>query len=532
MRDGTQLYADVYRPKAEGKFPVLLQRDPYDRRGGADLGVRGATDGYVVVLQDVRGRHDSQGEWYPLEHEADDGYDTVEWAASLPYSDGRVGMVGASYRGSCALLAAVARPPHLVAIHPVLTPASAYEGLPYLHGVLQLWWADTWSAFAAYDSLGRRIGSQSKPSEWVRALPVGSYPFFDGTSPASLAPYFRDWLTHPAYGDYWRAWSIDEHYDAISVPAYHVGGWYDVFLGGTLRNYVGLRAHAATEAARRGQRLLIGPWNHIDSPGEVAFGASADRDFAELRWFDYVIKGIPTEFVGDKPVQIFVMGKNVWRGEDDWPLARAKATRYHLRAGGVLAEQNAENGPPDSFVYDPRDPVPTRGGAVVGDPSLPAGAVDQRPVESRRDVLVYTTQPFDHEVEITGPVSVDLFVSSTAPDTDFTAKLVDVWPNGFAQNLADGIVRMRFRESRERPSWLEPGKVYEVTIDLVATSDVILVGHRLRVDVSSSDFPRFDRNLNGKQSPEDGARGQRANNSIYHDAAHPSALVVSVVSGE
>jgi uncharacterized protein len=532
MRDGTKLYADVYRPKAAGKFPVLLQRDPYDRRGGEDIGVRGATHGYVVVLQDVRGRYDSQGEWYPLRHEAEDGYDTVEWAASLPYSDGRVGMLGASYRGSCALLAAVARPPHLVAIHPVLTPSSPYEGLPYLHGVLQLWWADTWSASVAYESLGRSIASRSKPAEWVKALPVGSFPFFEASSPPALVPYFRDWLAHPAYDDYWRASSIEEHYDAISVPAYHVGGWYDVFLRGTLRNYLGLRAHAATEAARRGQRLLIGPWNHIDSPGEVPFGEAADRDFAELRWFDYAIKGMPTEFASDKPVQIFVMGKNAWRGEDDWPLERAKSTRYRLHASGVLDERDPGNELPDSFRYDPNDPVPTRGGAVVGDPSLPAGPADQRPVESRKDVLVWTTRPFDRDVEVTGPVSIDLFVSSTARDTDFTAKLVDVWPNGFAQNLTDGIVRMRFRESREHPSLLEPGKVYEVTIDLAATSDVLFAGHRLRVDVSSSDFPRFDRNLSSEESPELGTRGTTARNTIYHDAAHPSALVVSVVPPE
>jgi putative CocE/NonD family hydrolase len=390
MRDGTKLSADVYRPKAEGKFPVLVERDAYDRRGSADLGVRGATHGYVVVLQDVRGRHESEGEWNPLKHDADDGYDTVEWAASLPFSDGRVGMLGASYSGSCALLAAVARPPHLVAIHPSLTPSSPDEGLPYLHGVFQLWWADTWSGFASYDALARGNHAQTTPAEWAKKLPVSAYPAFDAISSAALAPYFRDWITHPTYGDYWRPSSIEEHYDAISTPAYHVGGWYDVFLRGTLHNYVGLRAHAATEAARRGQRLLIGPWNHIDSPGEVPFGESAERDFAELHWFDYAIKGLATEFARDKPVQIFVMGKNAWRGEDEWPLARAKPTRYHLQAGGALSEQAPANGPPDSFVYDPRNPVPTRGGGVAGGPGLSAGPLDQRPVESRSDVLGYT----------------------------------------------------------------------------------------------------------------------------------------------
>jgi putative CocE/NonD family hydrolase len=250
-----------------------------------------------------------------------------------------------------------------------------------------------------------------------------------------------------------------------------------------------------------------------------------------VRWFDTVLKGAPAD--GDKPVQIFVMGKNVWRGEDDWPLARAHVTRYRLHAGGALGTGDpAATESPDSFVYDPSDPVPTRGGPLCCDDKLPAGAADQRVVEARKDVLLYSTPVFDHDVEVTGPVSVELFVSSSAKDTDFTAKLVDVWPNGFVQNLTEGIVRMRFRESREKPSLLEPGKVYPATIDLAGTSNVFLAGHAMRVEISSSNFPRFDRNLNVAESPERGARAdksQKATNRVYHDAGHPSALVVSIV---
>jgi putative CocE/NonD family hydrolase len=525
MRDGTKLFADVYRPDAAGRFPVILARTPYDRRQEADLGLEGAKRGYVVVLEDVRGRYASQGEWYPFRHESEDGYDTVEWAAALPASSGQVGMVGPSYVGATQMLAAVAHPPHLSAIAPDVTASDYHEGWTYQGGAFEQGFAETWTSFLARDTEDRRR-KDTNARAWERKLPLATFPVLEASPPGAgprLAPYFRDWLAHPTDDAYWRALSIEPRYDAIRVPALHISGWYDIFLLGTLRNFVGMKAHG-------GQRLVIGPHDHMWSKGEVDFGPAANRPVDEFRWFDTVLKGAPD--AGEKPVQLFVMGKNEWRGEDDWPLARAKVTRYSLHAGGGLSTASPANEPPDSFVYDPADPAPTVGGGTCCDSEhFPGGAFDQRRVEARKDVRVFRTGPMEHDVEVTGPVSVELFVSSSARDTDFTAKLVDVWPNGFAQNLTDGIVRMRFRDSREKAAFLEPGKVYRVSIDLAGTSNVFLAGHRMAVEISSSNFPRFDRNLNTVESPEQGTVWRRATNTVLHDAAHPSALIVSLVPG-
>ena len=520
MRDGTKLYADVYRPAAEGTFPVLVSRTPYDAQASFEVGVHVATRGYIAVLQDVRGRYRSEGEFYPFKHESEDGYDTVEWAAKLPGSNGRVGAFGWSYVGATALLAAVAKPPHLFAILPGVTASNYHEGWTYQGGALEQWFDESWGSGLAQDALARRVAA-SNPLDAVKTMPLGAYPFFDAGSPSTLAPFFKDWLAHPSYDEYWRAWSVEDRYDAIQIPAFHVGDWYDIFLLGTLRNYVGLKGHGR-------QRLRIGPGNHIHSPGEIPFGPEAEKGFEMLDWFDRTLKGLP-EATGDKPVEIFVMGKNVWRAEEDWPLARAKEARYYLRAGGTLSTTPPGAERPDAYVYDPADPVPTHGGNLCCDPHLAAGPADQRSVESRKDVLTYSTPPFDHDVEVTGPVSVELYVRSTARDTDFTAKLVDVWPNGFAQNLTDGIVRMRYRDARDKPSFLETGKAYRVAIDLAGTSDVFLAGHRMRVEIASSNFPRFDRSLNTEESPEQGKAWIKATNTVLHESAQASAVVVQVV---
>ena len=534
MRDGTKLFADVYRPRASGTFPVLLSRTPYDAQANMETGVLAASHGYIAVLQDVRGRYRSEGDFYPFVHESEDGYDSVEWAAALPGSNGRVGLFGASYVGATTLLAAVARPPHLAALLPGVTASTYHEGWTYLGGALEQWFAESWTTGLAQETVGRRLAAVN-PLDHADVLPLRAYPtspalaaLLDAGATATLAPYFSDWLAHPAYDDFWRRFSLEERYDAITVPALHVGDWYDIFLLGTLRNYVGLKAHG-------GQRLRIGPGNHIHSPGAVDFGPAAAEGADMIRWFDSTLKGAPDP---EKPVQIFVMGKNAWRGEDDWPLARAKEVRYRLHAGGVLSTDVPATEAPDSFVYDPADPVPTRGGGLCCDGHLAAGPADQRPVEARKDVLLYTTPPFEHDVEVTGPVTVELYVSSTARDTDFTAKLVDVWPrgpgdqkspSGLAQNLADGIVRMRYRDSRAKASFLAPGTIYAASIDLAATSNVFRAGHRMRLEVSSSNFPRFDRNLNTEESPEQGSAWVKATNTVHHDAAHASALVVQVV---
>jgi putative CocE/NonD family hydrolase len=360
----------------------------------------------------------------------------------------------------------------------------------------------------------------------------------------SQAPYFLDWLDHPAYDSYWKQWAIDEQYASIQVPSLTVAAWYDIFQGGSLKNYMGLKAHAGNEAARNGQHLIVAIGGHSGwsrTVGTVDFGPDApfDENAVTLDWYDYLFQGKQNEFASGKPVKIFVMGENKWRNEDSWPLERAKETRYLLHStgkantasgDGALSIAAASKETADTYIYDPANPVPTIGGPLCCDAiHLAPGPRDQKAVESRSDVLVYSTPALDQDLEVTGPIALDLFASSSAVDTDFTAKLVDVWPNGFEQNLTEGILRARYRESTSAATPLVPGKVYHYTIDLWSTSNVFLKGHRMRVEVSSSNFPRFDRNLNTGKSAAADANFVKATNTVLHDINHPSALVLPVV---
>jgi putative CocE/NonD family hydrolase len=547
MRDGTKLRADIYRPKAEGKFPVLLVRTPYDKTQELEFGVKAAARGYVVVAQDVRGRFQSEGEWYPFKNESRDGYDTVEWAAALPYTNGKVGMFGGSYVGATQYLAAIAKPPHLAGICPNYTASNYHDGWTYQGGAFEQWFNESWSTGLALNTMQRRVESGQKAVAWTAKLPLTTYPVLETPSADGIAPYFADWLAHPNYDEYWKTWSIEDHYAQIQVPVFGFGAWYDIFLGGTLRNYVRLKREAGTEESRRGQRLMVyvgghaGGWNQR-KVGAVDFGDKLPFDVNEvmLSWYDALLKAQPSSASNEKPVKIFVMGRNEWREEDDWPLARAKITKYCLHSQGAAntangdgtlstAEPGAEKA--DQFTYDPNDPVPTLGGPLCCGPFPPAGLgpQDQSKAEARSDVLVFTTPALVKDLEVTGPVLMDLYVSSSAVDTDFTGKLVDVWPSGFAQNLTEGILRLRYRSSQERPELAKPGETYHVIVDLWATSNVFLAGHKLRLEVSSSNFPRFDRNLNTGEEQATGTRMSKATNVIYHDKAHPSALVLPLV---
>jgi putative CocE/NonD family hydrolase len=551
MRDGVVLRADVYRPKAAGRFPVLLERTPYDKRNSAAFAIEAASHGFVAITQDVRGRYSSEGEWYPFRHESYDGYDTVEWAAGLPYSNGKVGMWGGSYVGATQMLAAIAHPPHLAGICPVVTASDYHDGWTYQGGAFEQWFNQSWTSILAQDTLNRLVVRSTNAVPGTTTLPLTDYPLFDVSgargfpaTTAALAPYLLDWLAHPSDDDYWKQLSIERHYADITVPALSVAAWYDIFLGGSLRNYAGIKAGGASEAARRGQHLLVVIGGHAGGGrkiGDVDFGAAADEfqeDAVVLRWYQYLFQGARNEFSG-KPVRIFVMGRNVWREEDDWPLARARSTRYFLhstrgatslRGDGSLSTEAPRSEPIDHYVYDPSNPAPTIGGPLCCDRErLAPGPRDQRPVEARDDVLVYTTPAFTEDTEVTGPVTLELFAASSAVDTDFAAKLVDVGPDGFARNLTEGIVRARYRESQEEPQLMNPGQVYRFAIDMWSTSNVFLRGHALRLEVSSSDFPRFDRNLNTGEEQAGGTRYVSAANSVYHDAEHPSALVVPVV---
>jgi hypothetical protein len=546
MRDGVILKADIYRPKADGKYPVLLQRTPYDKNYSLSFGMKAAPRGYVVVVQDVRGRFTSEGEWYPFRHESQDGYDTVEWAAALSESNGKVGMFGGSYVGATQMLAAIAGPPHLSGIAPEVTASNYHENWTYQGGAFEQWFNQSWTSGLAQNTLARRAAQDTNALNWKDVLPLESYPILSQPDAKSLAPYYRDWLAHPNYDDYWKAVSLEESYSKIQVPILHIAAWYDIFLGGSLRNYVLLKSRAGSETARTGQHLLVEVGGHAGGSdqrriGEVDFGPATPYDNEELllKWYDYLLKGQANEFAGKKPVRIFVMGKNEWRDEEAWPLARATATKYFLHSAGKanssagdgqLSAQAPVTESKDSYAYDPANPVPTIGGPLCCDSMhLAPGPRNQQVVEERSDVLVYTTPAFTHDTEVTGPVSLDLFASTSAKDTDFTAKLLDVWPNGFAQNLTEGILRLRYRNSVDRPELARPGEIYHVIVDLWATSNVFLAGHRLRLEISSSNFPRFDRNLNTGEDQATSTRMQPATNTIYHDKEHPSALVLPIV---
>jgi putative CocE/NonD family hydrolase len=549
MRDGVVLRADIYRPKRDGKFPVLLQRTPYNKSGETSFAYRLAAAGYVAIVQDVRGRYTSEGEWYTFRHESLDGYDTVEWAAALPYSDGKVGMWGGSYVGATQMLTAIAHPPHLAGICPIVTASNYHSNWTYQGGAFEQWFDESWTSGLAQDTLNRFVQHRTNALGGVWKLPLTAYPLFniEGNnrfdSVESLAPYFLDWLAHPNFDQYWKQLSIEDHFSSITVPALHVAAWYDIFQGGSLRNYLGIK-DKGEGAARQGQHLLITIGGHAGEGrkiGDVDFGEEAaafNEDDVTLEWYDFLFKGAHNHF-SEKPVRLFVMGANKWRDEDQWPPANIKETRYFLRStkgansvrgDGVLSPeppQAAES--PDHYSYDPANPVPTIGGPLCCDEAhLPPGPKDQRPAESRDDVLVYTTPPFTRDMEVTGSVSLELYAQSSAVDTDFTGKLVDVWPNGFAQNLTEGILRARYRDSQETPELLNPAQIYKLTLDLWSTSNVFLPGHRLRLEVSSSNFPRFDRNLNTGFAAGGNPHWTMASNTILHDASHPSALIVSV----
>jgi putative CocE/NonD family hydrolase len=553
-RDGIALYADIYRPKSPDKFPVILMRTPYDKSVGwaVSPAFKIVSRGYVLIIQDVRGRYTSEGDWYPFKHEQADGYDAVEWAASLPYSNGKVGMMGGSYVGATQMLAAIGAPPHLVGIAPDVTASNYHDNWTYQGGAFEQWFDQNWTTQLARNTLDRFIDKNTDARVGAATLPLANYPVFnfgqlpsDAQLTASIAPYYFDWLAHPDYDNYWKQWSIEEHFSNITVPMLQVGAWYDIFSAGTLRNFMGVKEHGATEAARTQQRLLMQIGGHAGFGrriGDVDFGPHAlENPYIDvmLDWYDFLFKGIHNQFANEKAVKLFVMGVNEYRQEDDWPLPQAHLVKYFLHSGGkansLRGDGSLSTSPPkseaaDSYVYDPGKPVPTNGGPLCcAQELMEPGPRDQRSAENREDVLVYSIGPLEQELNVTGPVSATLFARSSAVDTDFTGKLVDVAPDGFAMNVAEGILRMRYRDSREHASLINPGQIYQITLDLWSTSNVFLRGHILRLEISSSNFPRFDRNRNTGEEIEFGSRFVSATNTILHDAQHPSALVLPVI---
>jgi putative CocE/NonD family hydrolase len=560
MRDDITLATDVYRPADGVPAPTLVMRSPYNKEFPRILMItidvlRAVQTGYAVVIQDCRGRFLSTGAFDPFFQEAQDGVDTIEWAASQPWSNGKVGTVGASYVGATQWLAAAQAPAALRALAPFLTTDQYYNGWTYQGGAFQLGFALSWALGLAQAEVARQVPGPVGMNDLIdaldhidalyQALPLTHVPQIE-----RLAPYYFAWLAHPSYDDYWRSIAPREAYARISAPALNIGGWFDIFLGGTLANYCGMRANGGSADARR-QRLIIGPWSHgyfgnmyvEQDYGILASTDAADLTGAQLRWFDYWLKDAKDGVTEDAPVTIFVMGSNQWRTEADWPLPDTQYRSYYLHSGGaantvdgdgVLSQTAPENEPPDVYTYRPLNPVPTAGGqsllpgAMI---ALNVGPRDQRNVERRPDVLCYTTPPLERDTEVTGPITLVLYIASSARDTDFTGKLVDVFPDGRALALTDGILRARYRSSLATPELLDPDTIYELHIDLIATSNVFRAGHRIRLDVSSSNFPRFDRNTNtgGTIAAETATDCVPAINRIFHDQAHPSHVLLPII---
>ncbi|HEY0605012.1 MAG TPA: CocE/NonD family hydrolase [Herpetosiphonaceae bacterium] len=575
MRDGVRLTTEVYLPDTPGPYPVIVQRSPYNRLG-APINCDSATmlffarNGYAVVNQDVRGTYRSSGTFNPMLQEASDGYDAIEWAAAQTWSTGKVGMIGGSYVGLTQWQAAMQAPPHLVAIAPHYTASDYHDHWTYVNGAFDLWFAQSWILFTfGPDTYRRQLAAQGLPPEeidrleaawvaagrrdildsWVWQLPLNSF-----SALQSVAPYYGEWLDHPTYDDYWARLDLEPRYGNLSVPVLNTGGWYDIFQVGTVRNFQGMQAGGGSAAARNGSKLVLRALCHAcpddTFAGAIDFGPNNQLDLNALylRWFDRWLKGIDNDIDREPAVQLFVMvppdtgttGSGFWVTGEAFPLAGTTFKRFNLRSngkantrlgGGVLAANHPSTGPADTFIYDPHNPVPTRGGNMccIND-LLPSGAFDQAQIELRDDVLVYTSSPLTEDLAVIGPVSLTFWATSTAPDTDFTAKLVDVHLDGFAQNVLDRIIPARYRAgSKVPPTNIVPGQAYEYTLDLGNTATIFRKGHRIRLEISSSNFPHYARNLNTGQPIASESEIVSARQWILHDPAHRSYLELPVV---
>ncbi len=532
MRDGVELSADVYRPDAPGKFPVILSRTPYTKPGSYNSAKIFVPRGYVFVAMDVRGRGDSEGSFVPYRNDGLDGYDAIEWCAQQPWSTGKVGTIGGSYNGRIQWLTAITQPPHLVTMVAMVTPSDPFvewpTGLPLPMDI-------SW-----YHITAGHLSQNMDAVDWTRIQ--WHLPMYDMDEVAGRPnSYWKEEIDHSQLGAYWEPLRYQNKYDRVKVPVLHISGWYDDEQVGTPLNFIGMTAKSQPEAIRNGQKLVMGPWPHaINSTsklGDVDFGPTGKIDLNGLwlRWFDHWLKGADNGLAKEPPVRIFVMGANYWTDENEWPIARTQSTKYYLHSGGranssygdgTLTRQEPAKEPADGYTYEPAKPTP-----FITEPSFAqiGGPDDYRPVERRDDVLVYTSEPVPEDTEVCGPIRMQLYASSSAKDTDFMAMLLDVWPDGFAQRLIDGMVRARFRSGMDKPELLQPDKVYAYNVDMWNTCQVFLKGHRMRVQIASSAFPKYDRNLNTGETLGKTTRMQTADQKIYHERDYPSAIIVPVV---
>jgi len=559
MRDGVVLRADVYRPDDNEKHPAIVTRTPYSKAmaGNSDYlsAVHAAFAGYAFVIQDTRGRFASEGDFLPGAPEGIDGYDTVEAVAVESWCDGNVGMVGSSYLGRNQWQTAMEDPPHLKAIAPSIITSGPLSDFR-LGGPIDLEQSISWFTAMAIDMI-YRLGRQGKDvskaremldrarfnlSEVYNYLPLKDIPHFqfEGLSEA-FGVRMTDSLPPNVQTEEDLHWA----YHKVKVPCFHAGGWYDLFSGSLFKNFLGMRERGGSEIAREGQYVLCGPWAHaglLAYVGGLHFGptGSSIATFTmerHITFFDKYLRGIE----GDRKnpaVRYFVMGRNRWRNADTWPLPQTEWQRFFLHSkgrantaagDGLLSRNEPSSEPPDIFVYDPRFPVPTIGGRILPTGSLVPGPFDQTPVEKRGDVLCYTTPELNEDIEVTGPLTLHLFAATSTRDTDFVAKLVDVYPDGSAYNVAEGCIRARYRKSVLRPELVNPGDVYEYTIDMATTSIVFLRGHRIRINITSSNFPRIDRNMNTGNPFGEDAEGVPAVQTIYHQPDYPSYIDLPVI---
>lgn len=552
MRDGVILYADVYRPVKPGKYPVILTRTPYGlQREGVhhERMIKFAQRGYVAIVQDVRGRYESDGKWEPFRDEASDGHDTIEWAAEQEFSNGKVAMQGGSYLGHNQWAAASQNPPSLVATFPSVASTNIYSNWLTMGGAFRLSFNYGWGVVR----MPNRI---MLPQHWHTAAYTPEelkyenilwhLPLQDGDlkSAGSVVQHYRDWIAHESYDNYWKSISDEERFDKMTVPAYNTGGWFDIFVMGTINGYVGMKNHGGSPEARKGTRLLIGPWGHGPSTkfGDMEFSEDAYVDLFEyeLRYYDYHLKGIQNGLDQEKPVKIYYMGENKWRFEDDWPIPGTvyrelylggESPANSLRGGGTLTFDQPEKEGADTYIYDPDNPVPTYGGNNCCGTPTQSGPKDQRVLERRNDVLVYTSDFLTEPVTIAGPVKMKLHAATDGPDTDWMIKLVDVYPDGSAYPISEGILRAKFKDGLDQINLLTPNEVYEFEIELTGTANVFQPGHRIRVDITSSNFPQFDRNPNTGKPLGSSDETRIANQTIHHGGIRASHIVLPTVQG-
>jgi putative CocE/NonD family hydrolase len=533
MRDGVTLSTDIRLPEGPGPFPVIVTRTPYNNAGFApnDPYIQG---GYVSVKQDCRGRFDSEGRFSPFV-EAEDGADTIAWVKAQPWCDGRIGMLGNSYCATVQLTAAWTRPPGLLAITPGVMGRDLFRDLIYYNGVFNLALAFTWGA--AVSGRSGQVHDTSDLQNRLWHLPLADMADVVGFR----VPHLREWLAHPVYDRFWAATSVEQHYADFDVPALHSGGWYDFYGEGTARNFQGIRARGGPRA-RAAQRLVMGPWQHGLGgrvAGQLDFGENAVMalDVLYRRWLDRWVKGVDNGVDREPAVRMFMMGANEWRDEAEWPPAGARETPLYLASSGsansllgdgaLLSEQPTGGAERDGYVYNPANPVPTIGGGAYGVPS--SGPTDHAPVERRNDVLVYTGEVLDKPVAVAGYITGRLSIASDCVDTDFVMRLCDVYPDGRSMILCDGIARTRFREGLDREVFMTPGKVYEIEVPMGVTANVFLPGHRIRVEVTSSNFPRWARNLNTGEPANTSTRLQLAHQTVWHSAARPSKILLPIL---